>query len=203
MIRKIIKQNLVYALGIVLLTVPLYPKFPLFFLPGTTVAVRLEDFVILATGLLFLVSYIADIFTLLRNKIVLLILLFLFIGFSSVVSGVYLTKTASLSIGMLHLFRRMEYMSLLVMAMFSIQNKKHISFLIKILLLTIVYAFFYGLGQKFFGLPIITTQNSEYAKGAALMFREGGHLVSTFAGHYDLASFILFVSPIFFVLLFK
>ena len=43
----------------------------------------------------------------------------------------------------------------------------------------------------------MTTQNEEYAKGRALYYTVSGHLVSTFAGHYDLASFLILVAPIF------
>lgn len=199
---KFLKDNLVYALGVALLTVPLYPKFPLFFLPGTTVAVRLEDFVILTVGLLFLISNITQMFAIFKNKIVLSITLFFLIALSSVLSGAFLTRTHALDVGLLHLFRRVEYMSLFVMASFSIKKSEHIAFLIKITLVTFIYAFIYGFAQKYYGLPIITTQNSEYSKGAALFYREGSHLVSTFAGHYDMASYILFLSPMLYLLLF-
>lgn len=200
--KKLINNNMIYVLGIVLLTVPLYPKFPLFFLPKTSVAVRLEDFVILSAGLLFLIANMTNILTILKNKIVLSIVLFFFIALASVLSGAYLTKTLTLQVGLLHLFRRVEYISLFVMSMFSIKTRENLSFLVKVTLLTFIYAFIYGFAQKYYGLPIITTQNSEYAKGAALLYRDGSHLVSTFAGHYDMASYILFLSPMLYLLLF-
>lgn len=199
---KLIKNNLIYFLGIIFLAVPLYPKFPLFFLPGANVAIRLEDFILLLTGVLFVFAYSRDLLTILKNKIILSVSLFFLIGLFSVLSGAFLTQTTVLNLGLLHLFRRIEYISVFVVAMFSIKTEKHVAFLIKILLLIFIYAFFYGVGQKFFELPIITTQNSEYSKGAALMYREGAHLVSTFAGHYDLASVILFLSPMLYILLF-
>src|SRR6185369_8335743 len=50
--------------------------------------------------------------------------------------------------------------------------------------------------------PVITTQNEEYSKGIALRYIPGGHLASTFAGHYDLATFLILVTPVFVSLLF-
>jgi hypothetical protein len=43
----------------------------------------------------------------------------------------------------------------------------------------------------------VTTQNFEYSKGVALRYTPGGHLPSTFAGHYDLATYLILVMPIF------
>jgi hypothetical protein len=44
--------------------------------------------------------------------------------------------------------------------------------------------------------PIIITQNMEYSKGIALRWIPGSHINSTFAGHYDLATFLVFLTPI-------
>jgi O-antigen ligase len=62
--------------------------------------------------------------------------------------------------------------------------------------IVIFWAFIYGVGQKYFSWPIITTQNLEYSKGIALRYMPGGHLVSTFAGHYDMATFLILVLPV-------
>jgi len=58
--------------------------------------------------------------------------------------------------------------------------------------------FIYGFGQKYFSFPVIITQNQEYSKGIALKWVPGSHINSTFAGHYDLATFLVFLLPIFF-----
>jgi len=51
------------------------------------------------------------------------------------------------------------------------------------------------LGQRYFSWPIIITQNVEYSKGIALRWIQGSHVNSTFAGHYDLATFLVFILP--------
>jgi len=182
--------------------VPLYPKFPLFFIPGASVAVRLEDFLILITLAVWLLVKSGDIYSLLKKRVVQNVLFFLFVGLVSVLLGAYLTKTLSLPIGILHWLRRVEYLSVFVIAMSTVKSEKDISFYIKILLVVIIYAFVYGVGQKYFDLPVITTQNQEYSKGIALKYLPGGHLVSTFAGHYDLAMTMVFFAPVLYILLF-
>ena len=53
-----------------------------------------------------------------------------------------------------------------------------------------------------FSWPVIITQNDEYSKGIALRWVAGSQLNSTFAGHYDLATFMVFVLPFFISLFF-
>ena len=201
--KKLVEENLKYLISSVLLAVPLYPKFPLFFLPGVSVSVRIEDFLILSVVLLFLSANITQIFKIIKNRFISLLLISLFIALASSVFGSYLSQTTTLNVSLLHFFRRVEYLSLFVVSLFSIKKREDALLLIKVLMLTIFYAFIYGMGQKYLDLPIITTQNSEYSKGAALRYMPGGHLVSTFAGHYDLASYILLVSPILCLALFS
>jgi len=69
-------------------------------------------------------------------------------------------------------------------------------YVVKLLLLVVLGVFVYGLGQKYFSWPIIITQNQEYAKGIALRYAYGGHMISTFAGHYDMASFMVMALPV-------
>ena len=62
--------------------------------------------------------------------------------------------------------------------------------------MVIFFAFVYGFGQRYFSWPIIITQNQEYSKGVALRWMPGSHINSTFAGHYDLATFLVLVLPV-------
>jgi len=64
------------------------------------------------------------------------------------------------------------------------------------MLLALLIVFVYGIGQKHFVWPVIATQNEEVAKGIAQRFNPGSHLYSTFAGHYDLASYLVLTMPI-------
>lgn len=195
------KFNIKYAVAALLIIIPLYPKFPFIDVPGTHVSVRLEDFLILIASILWLAKEYSNIFKILKTRIARSIILFLLIGLISVLSGILITKTAVPHIGILHWARRVEYLAFFFIGLTSVRKKENLSFYIKCLLLIIGFAFIFGVGQKHFNWPVITTQNSEYAKGVALRYREGAHLVSTFAGHYDLATYLVFVLPIFYLLL--
>jgi hypothetical protein len=177
-------------------SIPLYPKFPFLSVPGTYVSIRLEDFVLIVVTLLWLWNVYPTIFSFFKNKAALAIILFLTISLLSVFSAVFLTKTVPLHIGFLHWARRVEYMLCFFVGMTSVKSKEDLLFYIKCLIIVIFWAFIYGVGQKYFSWPIITTQNLEYSKGIALRYMPGGHLVSTFAGHYDMATFLILVLPV-------
>jgi len=189
-----------YLVTLLILFIPLYPKFPLFTVPGSSVAVRLEDFVVLFALLIWVFFNASKIKSLLRIKITHAVLLFFLVGLLSVLSGVFLTNTIDLQLGVFHLVRRMQYILPLFIGMTAVSSKEDLHYYIKLLGTVIVFALVYGIGQKYLHLPIITTQNSEYAKGVALFYLPGAHLVSTFAGHYDLANFLVLISPLFVML---
>ena len=190
-----------YLLTAILLVVPLFPKFPAFRIPGTYVAVRLEDFLILFALLFFAIPFLQNIKSIFKNNVSRSILIFLGIGLVSLLSGVYLTQTVDLKIGFLHWFRRVEYLSLFFVSFVYVRSNKDnnlfFDYTIKILLIINLLVFAYGLGQKYIELPVIVTQNEEYSKGIALRWVPGAHINSTFAGHYDLASFMVLILPIF------
>jgi hypothetical protein len=54
----------------------------------------------------------------------------------------------------------------------------------------------YGFGQKYAGWPAIQTMNREFSKGELLYLRKHARVSSTFAGHYDLAAFMVLALPI-------
>src|SRR5436309_3070030 len=54
----------------------------------------------------------------------------------------------------------------------------------------------YGIGQKLYGFPAFLTMNEEFAKGIPLKLSALARIPSTFAGHYDLAAYLVFVIPI-------
>lgn len=190
-----------YLLTAILLVVPLFPKFPAFRIPGTYVAVRLEDFLILFAILFFTIPILQNIKSIFKNNVSRSILIFLGIGLVSLISGIYLTQTVDLKIGFLHWFRRVEYLSLFFVSFVYIRSNKDnnlfFDYVIKILIIINLLVFAYGLGQKYVELPVIVTQNEEYSKGIALRWVPGAHINSTFAGHYDLASFMVLILPIF------
>lgn len=190
-----------YLTAALMLFVILYPKFPLFNIPGSQVAIRLEDFLVLITTFVWALIIMPDVNSFIKNNITKSFILFIVAGIISVLSAIYITQTASIQISLLHLIRRLEYMLPLFVGMSVLRKKEDVYFFIRVLAVIVVFAFIYGIGQKHFNWPIITTQNLEYARGQALYYTPGAHLVSTFAGHYDLAGFVVLTSPLFYALL--
>jgi len=171
-------------IALLLLVIPLYPKFPILGVSGTFVSIRLEDFLIAAVFLIFLLRKPSF-----SNRP---ILLYLFIGLVSTFSAITLTKSVSLNQGLLHFFRRVEYMSLFFVGFSFLKSLSQLSFLIRSILVTALLVALYGLGQQFLGFPVITTTNSEFSKGLALTLGQNARINSTFAGHYDLAAYTVF-----------
>lgn len=194
-----------YGVVAILLVVPLYPKFPIFNIPGTYVAVRAEDFLIAALGIFWIVYFVRNGFhDFLKNPLKRAIVLFLGVGLLSVVSAILLTKTVSFHLAVLHWARRVEYIIPFFIAVAAMKTRKganHIFFAESLFVVSVV-AFIYGLGQVYAEFPVISTQNEEFAKGLALRYVSGARLYSTFAGHYDLAAFLVLVFPLAFAFLF-
>lgn len=181
-----------YIIIVLLLLIPLYPKFPLVGVGGTFVAIRLEDFVIACVVAYWLVYKIVlkDIkFNQITQKA---IILYWLAGFVATFSAIVLSKLVSPSIGILHTLRRIEYMIMFFIGFDLITNSKQIVKVIQIFLLSSFLVGIYGIGQQWYGLPVISTTNSEFAKGLALTLGQGARINSTFAGHYDLAAFCIF-----------
>lgn len=185
-----------YSAMLLLVVIPLYPKFPLFKVEGTFVSVRLEDFLLAFSALIVLPVIFKDLKRWLKDSTVIGFLLYLLVSLTSLVSAVFITKTIDPDIGILHLIRRIEYFTPFFIGYYAIYfDKKNLDLFIKTILLIIFVVFIYGMGQKYLHWPIIITQNQEYSKGVALQYREGSHINSTFAGHYDLASYLVLLMP--------
>lgn len=194
-----------YIITAILIVIPLFPKFPAIRIAGTYVAIRLEDFLIFGTLLIFIIPLILNIKIVLKDKVSRSLVLFVFIGLLSLIAGVYLTQTVNLKIGLLHWVRRIEYLSLFFVGCIYIKKyaqKDFLSYVIKVLLLINLIIFLYGIGQRYLNLPVIITQNEEYSKGIALRWTAGAHINSTFAGHYDMASYLVLTIPLFISLFF-
>jgi O-antigen ligase len=193
-----------YGIALILLAIPLYPKFPLAKIPGTYVSIRLEDFLLAILALIFFVLYLPQLKDILKNRLERAILIFLGVGLTSLFSGLFLTQTVTAHLAVLHWLRRIEYFIPFFIGLFYFKKRKpeDLEFFLKVLMVAVLIMFGYGLGQKYFGWPVIITQNMEYSKGVALRWISGSHINSTFAGHYDLASFLVLVLPLFISLIF-
>lgn len=193
--QKVAKiENLIpWLLGFILLFIPLYPKFPLFNISQTFVAVRIEDLLVASTIFLWFLSQWARGFPLLKERTVRLIALYWAIGALSLVSALLITKNVIPHLALLHYLRRIEYMTLFLVALSSVKRIETAKKYGLILFLATVGVTIYGVGQKFWGWPVVSTMNREFSKGLLLRLTEWARVNSTFAGHYDLAAYLVLI----------
>lgn len=186
-----------YALAALLIVVPLYPKFPIFNVPGTYVAIRAEDFLISLIALVWLtITLRSGIKNFLHDKLNQAILIFFAAGLLSSLSSIYLTRTAPPHIVFLHWARRIEYIIPFFAAIEVVKSINKARFFTTAIFVATFFVFTFGFGQAYANFPVISTQNEEYSKGLALRWVPGARLHSTFAGHYDLAAFLVILLPI-------
>lgn len=181
-----------YLVAIILIVIPLYPKFPLVGVSGTFVSIRIEDLILAAVYIIWGIYAVKNKLWLAITKTQRATLIFWLIGFVSVFSGIFLTKTVTPALGVLHFLRRIEYMGLIFVAYSALKDLRQLRFLVNTLLIVSAIVALFGLGQQFLGFPVISTNNSEFSKGLALSLGPGARINSTFAGHYDLAAFSVF-----------
>lgn len=173
--------------------IPLFPKFPLINVTGTFVAIRAEDFIIGITIALWGIYLVLSnqLRSLLKDKLFLAVALLFFIGLVSTFSAIFLTHTVTPHISILHLLRRFEFILLLPLIATVVTSKKQIKIVLITLALTAFAVNGYALGQQYLDWPVISTTNSEFSKGLILSLSPGARVNSTFAGHYDLAVFLV------------
>lgn len=183
------------SLGVIalLLFIPIYPKFPTFNVTGTYVAIRAEDFMVVFVLLLWFLNQIRSGFPSLKDRVGRMILLYWLVGFLSLLSALLITKNIVPHIAFLHFLRRIEYMSLFFVALSSVRSIQNVKSYGLVLFLATAGVIVYGLGQKFFGWPVVSTMNEEFSKGMILQLTEWARINSTFAGHYDLAAFLVLI----------
>lgn len=191
------EKGLFWGIAFLLFFIPIYPKFPLLAVPGTYVAIRLEDFLVASIlglwGILGLLGVIRGRKRLFFPGLWPLFLIYFLVGGLSILSAIFITKNIVPHIAFLHFLRRIEYMSLLFAAYYSLHRTKDIKILAASLSLATVGVFIYGVGQKFFGWPVVSTMNKEFSKGMILKLTWWARVNSTFAGHYDLAAFLVLI----------
>ena len=177
-------------LALLIIFIPLYPKFPLFSVTGTYVAIRLDDIIIGLCLIFWLLNQIKNKFPVLKNKVLPIFLTYFIAIICSGIISYFCFQTTRLNILFLNIFRRFEYMSLFFIAIDAINSKKdylvpYVSFIIALIGINI-----YGYGQKYLNFPVISTMNSEFSKGQLLQMNIWTRISSTFAGHYDLAAYL-------------
>ncbi|TSC64007.1 MAG: Uncharacterized protein G01um101493_271 [Microgenomates group bacterium Gr01-1014_93] len=190
--KKILSLEKILFWGVLglFIVIPLYPKFPLLNVPGTYVAIRLEDFFVTAIIGLFFIANLGRLQLLFKSTLFQVFLLFWGIGLLSLFSGIFLTQTVIPHLGILHFLRRVEYMLLFFVALNVFKNVAQIKLLLKIMLVVTLVIILYGFGQQWLSFPVISTSNREFSKGLILFLTHGARINSTFAGHYDLAIYM-------------
>lgn len=170
--------------------IPAYPKFPLINVPGTYVAIRVEDILIAITVVVFGFAILPSIKGYLKSLVTKSFILFWTIGALSLFSGIYLTQTVVWHLGFLHFLRRIEVMILFFMAWYAFRNLRQVRIWLWVMLATTLFIILYGFGQQLLHFPVISTSNREFSKGLILYLTPDARINSTFAGHYDLAAYL-------------
>jgi len=177
-------------LAVLILFIPLYPKFPLTNFPNTYVALRLDDIVIGSIFIFWLIRQFKSRFPIFKEKITWFFLAYFLAITSSTLTAILIYQTDPINILLLHLFRRFEYISLFFIALEAINSKKDLLYPYLLLLLSVTGIAIYGYGQKYLQFPVISTMNEEFSKGQLLQMNIWTRISSTFAGHYDLAAYL-------------
>jgi hypothetical protein len=195
-------QHGLFSLSLFLLIfIPLYPKLPLFeAIPGYLVRVRVEDLLVLITGLVWFTG-------ILRQKIEwrtsfhFAVIGYALAGLISLGVAVSLQQTIPFELihvgkSALHYFRYLEYFSLFLFMYAGVKTKRHAQIALVALVLALNLIFIYGAGQRYVSWPAFSTMNREYSKGQSLILNPADKLQSTFGGHYDLAAWLVIAIPL-------
>jgi len=204
-----IDDNLILLLSAFLIAfIPLYPKIPIWSpIEQYIVRVRLEDFFVLITMGIWLV-YIWRKKIVWRSAFLWMIGAYAVVGLLSVLSAFFLIQSVPLQplhVGktLLHYFRYLEYFSLFVILFSAIKKRSHVWLLLIIFALTVSAISIYGYGQKYFYFPVYSTMNREFSKGVRLYLTPHARVQSTFAGHYDMAAYLVIALPLLLSLAYK
>lgn len=202
LVEKIENGYLKYAVGLLLLVIPLYPKFPLLAVSESYVSIRLEDFLVAAVLLGWLAVVVRRRIKIWKDPVAQAVGLYLAVVFLASASAVLVTKTVIPHITLFHALRRVEYLSVIFLAASSVVSRDVLRFFVKLILLAAFISALYGFGQKFLALPVISTMNKEFAQGLALSLGPEARVNATFAGHYDLAAYLVPVLVVTLVMVF-
>lgn len=188
---------LLVVTAILLVVIPAFPKLPLLdLIEGYIVRLRIEDLLVLGAFIIWVIQLLRRKITLPTNLVAKFILAYLVFGFLSTLSALFLTQTVPLEQQhvfklYLHFFRRVEYFSLFFIAYSSVKTRQDILLLLKISALTLLGIVIYGYGQKYYLWPAFSTMNREFSKGTRLYLTANSRVMSTFAGHYDYAAYLM------------
>jgi len=197
------KNNILFFLTLLLLVfIPLYPKLPVINVTNTWVYVRLEDFIVAFTILVWAILFFMKKVNL-KTPLTFPILIFWIVGGLSTLHGVLLIfptiSNVFSNVALLSFIREIEYIFLFFVAYSGVKNYKDKNYVayICLLLVTVMLAVVgYAFGQRYLGFPAFLTMNEQFAKGVGIQLSSMDRLSSTFAGHYDLAAYLVLMISI-------
>lgn len=200
------KKNVLSILVLFLLAfIPLYPKLPLVDVKNTWVYIRVEDFIVFFVLTVWFVFLLKKKITL-KTPLTIPILAFWIIGAIATIHGVVIIFPTIAhvfpNVALLAYLRHIEYLSLFFVAYAAVKSRKFVLASIWTVIVTLLGVIIYGFGQKYLSLPAYLTMNEEYAKGIPIIISPLNRVSSTFAGHYDLAAYLVLVLPIVISLIF-
>lgn len=195
-----LSNNILFLITLFLLAfIPLYPKKPLLDVVNTWVYIRLEDFIVVAVLGLWTALLIRKKITF-KTPLTIPILFFWIVGVLATIHGVLLIfpeiSNVFPNVAFLSFLRRVEYLSLFFVAFAAMRDKKMLPYIVAVLVVTLFAVVVYGVGQRYLGFPAYLTMNEEFAKGEPIRLSLLSRIPSTFAGHYDLAAYLVLVLPI-------
>jgi len=197
--KKILKYLLPSSLLLLLVFVPLYPKLPLIDIKNTWVYVRVEDFLVLTTVGIWIYLLLAKKVSL-KTPLTIPIFAYWIVGAIATIHGVIIIfptiANVYPNVSLLTYLRHIEYLILFFVAFSAVKSRKFVLLSIWTVVMSLVGVIAYGFGQKFLSFPAYLTMNEQYAKGTAIFVSPLGRISSTFAGHYDLAAYLVLVIPI-------
>lgn len=177
-------------LAILIIFIPLYPKFPLANVSGTYVAIRLDDFIVAIAFLFWFFYQVKNRFPIFKSKVTWLTLAYFAAITASLIYALFVSQTDPRTVLLLNYLRRFEYISLFYLTISAIKEKRDFGFTYVCLLIATIGVIIYGLGQKFLQFPVISTMNAEFSRGQLLQMDIWTRISATFAGHYDLAVYL-------------
>ncbi|MBI4137285.1 O-antigen ligase family protein [Candidatus Roizmanbacteria bacterium] len=195
--RYVLKFGILFLL----IFIPLFPKIPLlpelFDLKHTWQYIRLDDVAVALLSGVFIIETIRR-RTNVKSPLTIPIFLYWVVGaVSAIHSLMYLVGTVPNLFSHLVVFyylRRIEYMIVFFIAFTSIRTKKDVQHYLIAFLIAFGAVTLYGFGQKLYPavFPAFPTSNEEFAKGVPIVLDRGARIIATFAGHYDLAAYLVF-----------
>ena len=179
--------------------IPLYPKLPLFDIKNTWVYIRVEDFlVVLILSVLAVFIYKKKIT--LKTPLTMPILIFWLVGAIATIHGILIIfptlANVFPNVAFLSYVRRIEYLSVFFVAYAAMREKRYLKYVVAIVAFTLLLVSVYGIGQRYLGFSAYLTMNEEFAKGEPIRLSALSRVPSTFAGHYDLAAYLVLIMPI-------